>query len=48
MVRVRVRHFNVVEAELKAAADEALRVRLRLWNQSPACLLASLPACLPH
>jgi hypothetical protein len=29
MVRVRVRRFNVVEAELKAAADEALRVRGR-------------------
>lgn len=26
-VRVRVRHFNVVEAELKAATDEAQRVR---------------------
>lgn len=26
MVRVRVRHFNVIEAELKAAADQALRV----------------------
>lgn len=41
MVRVRVRCFNVVEAELKAAADEALRVRLSFamaWH----CL-----ACLP-
>lgn len=26
-MRVRVRHFNVVEAELKAATDEAQRVR---------------------